>query len=116
MVVVLPAPLTPTTMTTAGRLGDAGRGAFAGLENFEQVLADEILQFGGVGDLVARHALADALQNFAGGADADVGGDEGELEFIEQVGIDLFLALQGVFERGDQTVARLLHAALELFK
>ena len=50
------------------RLGDARRGAFAGLEDFEQMLADEVLQFGGVGQLVALHALADALQDFVGGA------------------------------------------------
>ena len=80
------------------------------------MLADEILQLGGVGDLVARHALADTLQNFAGGTYADIGRDEGELQFIQQIGIDLLLTLQGVFERGDQTVARLLHAALELFQ
>ena len=116
MVVVLPEPLTPTTRMTAGGSATRGRGAFAGLEDFEQVLADEVLQLGGVAKLVALHALADALQDFVGGADADVGGDERVFQLIEQIGIDFFLALQGVFERGDQAGARLLHAALELLK
>ena len=67
MVVVLPAPLTPTTRTTAGGSATRTIGAFAGLQNFEQVLADQILQLAGIGQLVALHALANALQNLAGG-------------------------------------------------
>ena len=51
-----------------------------------------------------------------GGADADIGGDERVLQLIQQIGVDLLFALQGVFERGNQTGARLLHAALELFE
>src|SRR5450759_3694928 len=47
---------------------------------------------------------------------ADIGGDKGGLQFIEQIGVNLFFALQGVFEGGDQSGARLLHAALELFQ
>jgi len=99
-----------------GRIGDVRRGAFAGLEDFEEVFADEVLQLGGVGELAAVDALADAFQNFAGGAHADIGGDEGGLQLIEEIGIDLLLALQGVFERGDQSGARLLDAALEFFQ
>ena len=74
------------------------------------------LQFGGVAKLVALHALADALQDFVGGAHADVGGDQREFQLVEQVGIDFLLALQRVFERGDQAGARLLDAALELLE
>ena len=99
-----------------GRVCDAGGGALAGLEDFEKVLADEVLQFGGVAKLVALHALADAIEDFVGGVDADIGGDEGGFELIEQIGIDFFLALQGVFESGDQAGAGLLYAALELLK
>ena len=65
------------------------------------MFADEAFQLGGIGELVAVDALADAFQNFAGGAYADIGGNEGGLQFIEQIGINLLLALQGVFERGD---------------
>ena len=116
MVVVLPEPLTPDHEDDGGRIGDPRGGALAGLEDFEQALADKILQFGGVAKLVALHALADAIEDFVGGVDADVGGDEGEFELIEQIGIDFFLALQGVFESGDQAGAGLLYAALELLK
>ncbi len=98
------------------RFGHARRRAFAGLQDFEQVFADQILQLGGIGQLVALHALADSLQNLVGGMDADIGGDQRVFQFIQQVGIDLLLALQRVFQRGDQTGARLLHAALELLE
>ena len=53
----------------------------------------------GVAQLVALHALADALQDLVGGAHADVGGDEREFQLVEQIGIDLLLALERVFER-----------------
>ena len=85
----LAGPVDADDQDDGRRLGDARRGAFAGLQNFEQVLADQALQLGGVGDLVALHALADALQNFVGGAYADVGGDERVLQLVEEVGIDL---------------------------
>ena len=51
-----------------------------------------------------------------GGAHADIGGDQRGFQLVEQIGIDFFLALQGVFERGDQAGAGLLHAALEFFE
>ena len=81
------------------RLGDPRHGALGGLQNFEQVLADQSSQFAGVAHLVALHALADALQNLVGGADADVGGDQRVLQLVQQVGVDFLLALQRVFER-----------------
>ena len=95
------------------RLRHARRRAFAGLQDLQQVLADQALQLGGVVELVAVHPLADAFQDFVGGAHADIGGDQRVLQLIEQIGVDLLLALKGVFERGDQPGARLLYAALE---
>ena len=86
------------------------------MQNFEQVFADQVLQFGGVGELVAVHALADALQNLVGGADADIGGDERVFQLVEQIGVDFLAALERVFERRNQPGARLLHAALELLE
>ena len=74
------------------RLGDARRRALAGLQNFEQLLANQPLQFGGVAQLVAVHALADALENLVGRAHADVGRDERVLQLVEQVGVDFLLA------------------------
>ena len=65
---------------------------------------------------MALHALADAVQDLLGGAHADVGGDQRVFQLVEQVGVDFALALQRVFERGDQPGARLLHAAFEFFE
>ena len=56
------------------------------------------------------------VQDLVGGADADIGGDQRELQLVEQVGVDFLLALERVFERGDQPRARLLDAALQLFE
>ena len=80
------------------------------------MLANEAAQFGGVVQLVALHALADAVENLLGGRDADIGGDEGEFQLVEQIGVDHLLALEGVFERRDQAGAGLLDAALQLFE
>ena len=80
------------------RIGHMRGRPLAGLEDFEQVLADEPRQLDGVVHLVALDALADALQDLLGGAHSDIGGDEGEFELVEEVGVDLLLALDGVFE------------------
>ncbi len=40
MVVVLPAPFTPTTMTTAGGSFDAHDGPLRALQNFQKLFAD----------------------------------------------------------------------------
>ena len=57
-------------------------------ENFEQVFADEAAEFGGIADEFAVDALADAVENFLGGGDADIGADEGVFELFEKVGVD----------------------------
>ena len=116
MVVVLPEPLTPTTSTTAG--GSATRARARSLAGRISSRCSRIrpLQLGGVVQLVALHALPDAVQNLLGGPHADIGGDQRVLQFVEQVGVDLLLALQRVFQRGDQPRAGLLHAAFQLFK
>ncbi len=59
---------------------------------------------------------ADAVQDLIRGAHADIGGDQREFQLVQQIGIDFALAVQGVFERGNQAGARLFHPALELFK
>ena len=92
------------------------RRPLAGFQDLQQVLTDEALQFGGVAQLVTLHALADALQNLLGGAHADISRDQRGFELVQQFGIDLFLALQRVFESIDQPGARLLHAALQSFE
>ena len=96
-----------------GRLGHPRHGALGGLQDFEQVLADEPFQFGGIAHQSAVHALADAVQNLLGGAHADVGTDQREFQFVQQIGVDLLGALQHVLEARDQARAGLLHAALQ---
>src|SRR5947209_4030464 len=62
------------------------------------------------------HALANRVQDFVGGAHADVGAHQRVLEFVQQVGVDLLLALERIFQRGDQSGARFFHAALQPVK
>ena len=116
MVVVLPEPLTPTTRTTAG--GSATRAGARSLACRISSRCSRIRFFNSAASATWWRSTrcADALQNLVGGAHADVGGDQRVLQFVQQVGIDLLLALQGVFQRGNQTGARLLHAALELLE
>jgi hypothetical protein len=96
-----------------GRLGHARRRPLAGLEDFEQLLADQALQPGRVAQLAPCDALPDALQDFVRGTHPDIGRDERGFQLVEQLRIDLFLSLEGVFERGNQPRARFLHAALQ---
>ena len=42
--------------------------------------------------------------------------DERVFQLVEQIGVDLLLALERVFQRGNQPGARLLHAALQSFE
>ena len=86
------------------------------LQDLEQVLADQAAQLGGVAHHFAVHLLADALQNFGGGLDADVGADERVLQLVQKIGVDLLAAGERVFEARHQTGARLLHAALQPFE
>ncbi len=80
------------------------------------MLTNEPLQLDGVAQLMPLHALPDAVQNLLRGANSNVGRDESELQLVQQVGIDLFLALQSVFQGIHQPRARLLDAALQFFK
>jgi len=94
----------------------ARHGALGGLQNFQQVLADQPFDFGRVANHAAIHTLTDALQNFTGGAYPDIGTDQRELQLVEQIGVDLLGALQHVLEPRHQPGARLLHAALQAFQ
>ncbi len=60
MDVVFPAPLTPTTMMIAGGSAYLGHRALSERQDFEQVLADQILQLGRIAFQVPLHALPDA--------------------------------------------------------
>ncbi len=87
-----------------GRGVNAGEGPFGGGEDFEEMGPNEAANFAGVADEFPVDALANGFEDFGGGADPDVGGDEGVFEFVEQVGIDFLLAeddiLNLVYESG----------------
>ena len=89
MVVVFPAPFTPTTMTTAGGSVTRGTGRSEDSRISRRCWFDHAAQFGGIVELMAFHALPDAIQNFVRRGDADIRVDERVLEFVEKIGVDL---------------------------
>ena len=95
MVVVLPEPLTPTTRITNGRCGAVDHQRLrAGRENLDDAAAQRRDQRLDVGELLARHALAQLVQNVLLASHADVGGDQARLELLEDRRIDLPTAQQ----------------------
>jgi hypothetical protein len=48
---------------------------------------------GGVGELVAGQALAEAVEDFGGGVEADIGAEQGSFELGEDGGIDFLAAV-----------------------
>ena len=116
MVVVLPEPLTPTTKTTAG--GSATRAGARSLAARISSRCSRMRPFNSAASSSWWRSTRWRMrvQDLLGGAHADIGRDERGFELLEQAGIDLLLALEGVFESGDQAGAGLLHAALELLE
>ena len=96
-----------------GRHGD---GTLGGFEDGKQMLANEELDFGGIAHELAVNALADVLQNFGGGADANIGGDQGILELVKQIAVDLLAALKGIFDFVDETGARFRDSGFQTVK
>src|ERR1700675_3956003 len=94
MEVVLPAPLTPTTRMTAGGSGTRGGGR-AGAPQ------------------VALDLLADSFEDLRRGARANIGGDQGVFQFLENFAVDLLAAADGVFNFFEQSGAGLLDAGLQ---
>ena len=80
------------------------------------VLADQPPQLGGVRYQFAVHALADALQNLLRGPYPYIRGDERVFELVQQAGIDLRAAFEGVFQSRHQPRARFFDTAFELLK
>ena len=99
-----------------GRLVDVGERAVVGLQDFEQIFADEAAQLAGIADQFAVDALADAVENFVGGGDADIGADERVFELFEQIGVDFLAAGDDVFDARDEAGAGFLDAAFEFFE
>ncbi len=112
----LPCPVHTHDHDDSGRLGDARHGAVGRFEDFKEVLFDEAFDFGGVIELVTLGAFADAVEDLVGGFDADIGAEEGVFKLIEEIGIDLFFAADGVFERGDKPGAGFLDPGFELIE
>ena len=112
----LPRPVDADQHDDGGRIFHIGQRAIVGLQNFEQIFADQAAQFAGIADQFAVHAFADALQNFVRGADADIGADERVFEFFEKIGVDRFAAGDDVFDARDQAFACFLNAAFQFFE
>ena len=88
MVVVLPAPFTPTTSTTAGGSSTCGMGRSLACRISSRCSRIRPSQFAGIAHQLAVHALPDAVQNLLGGAHADIGADQRVFQFVQQIGID----------------------------
>ena len=85
-------------------------------QHLQQMLRDELLDFAGVGQLLAVGALADALQNLGGSVDADVGGDQRVLQLLQHVRVDFLAAREGVLQTVHQARTRLLDACFQAFQ
>ena len=107
----LPRPVDADEHDDGGRVFDVGQRAVVGLQDFEEVFADEAAEFAGIADEFAVYTFADALENFVGGADADIRADERVFQLFEEIGVDGFAAGDDVFNAGDETFAGFLNAA-----
>jgi hypothetical protein len=75
------------------RLRDVRHRSGDGLQDLQQLLADEPAKFRSIIEHVTLGAILDALDNLGCGSDADIRADERVLKLIEQVRVDYFLAL-----------------------
>ena len=90
MVVVLPEPFTPTTRITNGRrLASITSGRAQGARICDDARAQRADERLGIGELLARHAAAQLLEDAPARLHADVGADQPRLELIEDGRIDL---------------------------
>ena len=96
-----------------GRRVDAGEGPVGGGKDFEEMISDEAANFAGVADEFTVDSLADGFEDFGGGADPDVGRDEGIFEFVEQVGVNFFFAEDDILNFVDEAGAGFFDPAFE---
>ena len=91
--VVLPVPLTPTTITTPGRVDAPALGVHGavevGADQREQLLAQQVAQLVGRTGAEHPHALAQPLDQLLGGRDADVGGEQRVLDLLPGVLVEV---------------------------
>ena len=90
MVVVLPEPFTPTTRITKGcARRSIDQRLRAGREDLGDALAQRLDECVDVGELLARHALAQVAEDALRRLDADIRGDQARLELLQDGRIDL---------------------------
>src|SRR5579884_2981035 len=80
------------------------------------MLPYELLQFSGVVHQAAVDPLANTIQDFSGGAHADIGGDESVLELFEKLRTDLFLTRNEILDALHKARAGFLNTGLEPVK
>jgi hypothetical protein len=87
--------------------------AFGGFEHTEQVFLDELAEFRGVVHQVAGDPLADGFEDIGGGADADIGRNQRVFKLFEEIGVDLLLAVDHVFDAVHESGAGFLYALFQ---
>ncbi len=95
MVVVLPTPLTPTTMTTWG-LAAASDRRWQGLEIGQDLFFQDRFQFLGTGD--ARPFSRDPLHDVHGGPDTHVRSDQQLFQLLQHVVVNQFFSEKQVID------------------
>ena len=83
------------------------------LEQRAQLFLQGLVQRTAVGQLLARHAFGQAVDDDTGGLDADVGGEQARLQLFEQVIVDGLLAEEQTGHALAQAGAGLRQALLE---
>ena len=74
-------------------------------EHADECLAQGRQQRRRVGKFALVHALAQAFHQFGAGFDADIGGDQGGFEFVEQVVIELWITYEQRAQAARENVA-----------
>ena len=91
-VVVLPAPLTPTTSSTAGmpsRRVVRSDAVQARVERGDQLVGEQAAQLAGGAGAEHPGPLAEPVDDLPGGVDADVGGDQAVLDLLPGVLVEV---------------------------
>ena len=89
-----------------------GQRLFGCLQDFEEVLADQVLQFGRITHKLAVHPLANALQDFGGRPWPNVGCDERILQLVQQVCVDLLAPGEEILDTIHESGTGLFDAGL----
>ena len=107
--VVLPAPLTPTTMITVGVCAPMTSGRSSGCEQLLDAARQQAPRRGRVANMGARHAPLQVVEKIDGGLGAGIGLEQRDLEVFVELVADL-----GADEGAGDRPAGALQAALQL--